>query len=420
MASRYTDDSEGVVDSSAAGSPKREDYGDEDFEDYDDASDAAAVLRKSRRSDDAGALDGGPGAPKPTAPPSGVDILTDDDGERVVVRRSRQGMKALGVEGTPRKEGGGSADLRVSAIDLDAFVKTMATQRRPKGKKPTVWRQHRIDELAKPFKKRPKGLTSEDDRKNCKFMPKISRKSREMVQNRGGGGDGDMFLIRMESKEQARRKAVEKAIGEKEYNARHDRKACPDCGSYQTYSEWKAKIKRCQNERCPGREFRPKLAWGDVQGSFLERLESSKKQKEDKLEALRRKSAPNFRVAKKVVFDPSSGKPKEVPVKKKAWTAVRGDFLKRNEEDLAKRRENIKKLEEKGVVSNPLYSECTFKPKLSSTRELKEPGTFEERMLRDIEKRRKNKERKEKAAAAAAKPKTRRASRGSRGSRRKR
>lgn len=365
-----------------------------------------------------------------------------DEGVSLAIRRSAAGRKALGLSSSSGRTGAnrgpdrasilgnlaGSDDTvnpRVSAIDLSAFVTTMKAQQkmRKKGQKKSVWRPERMDELAKPFDRTPRTkFSSSEDRKNCRFMPKVNKKSREMVAA-SGGGDG-MFLIRMESKEAARRNKLEADIGEKEYLARHDRKMCPDCGSYQTYSEWKAGIKRCQNERCPGRPFRPKLAWGDCQDSFLSRLEESQAAKEKRLEDMQKKTTPQFRLSKKVVFDPATGKPKEVATKPKSWEEVRAEFLKRNEDDLAKRRENLKRLEGDGLASNPMYAECTFQPKLSSSRQPKDSGSFEERMMRDLENRRRKKEKAEKMFASKLKIKrptsAKRRKRGGAGGRRSR
>uniref|UniRef100_A0A7S1GBD2 Uncharacterized protein n=1 Tax=Bicosoecida sp. CB-2014 TaxID=1486930 RepID=A0A7S1GBD2_9STRA len=398
-----------------AKSPQSRGSGDEDNE-YDDdgfeASDAAEVLRRSHGSARGGS--GGPGAPIPSGDPTMRPEVEDAEGATLHIRRSRQGLKVLGVSdsgpvgvntGPVRasvlgKLPGSDAPVnpRVSAIDLSAFVSTMRAQKKMRKEKKSVWRQKRIDELAVPFDRKPRAkFSSEEDAKNCKFTPKIGKKSREMVAASGGGA---MFLIRMESKEQARRSGIEHAVGEKAYNARHDRKVCPDCGQYQTYSEWKANIKRCQNERCSGRLFRPRLAWGDVQTDFLTRLNETQAQKEAKLEEAMKKSTPQFRMAKKVVFDPATGKPKEVATKPKNWAEVRADFLKRNEDDLARRQENMRRLNTEGLASNPMYAECTFQPKLNSRRQPKEAGSFEERMMRDLENRRRKKEKTEKLFAS--------------------
>lgn len=82
---------------------------------------------------------------------------------------------------------------------------------------------------------------------------------------------------------------------------------------------------------------------------------------------------------------------------------VASGFLKRNEDDQRKREENHRRIMEGGLSNDPAHAECTFKPKLNSRRPLKDEGTFEERMLRDIEKRKENLARME--SAARKKPK---------------
>lgn len=339
----------------------------------------------------------------------------DEEGTKVMIHRSRMGMQALGSQGhsvaappsasavlmggakggagggmvaPPPPPAGGAglaglgATMELKTVDLSAFTATMKQQQkveRKRKKAPTFKRDH-MDALAKPkdtAASAPKH-SNIDDMKHCRFQPKINKASRDMLANKGA--DKAMFIIRMESQEQARRNAITSAVGEADYTARLDRKMCPNCGNYQSYSEWKAKIKRCQGEKCRNALFRPKLAWGDVAGGFLTRLEETQQKKQAALEDVAKKTTPAFRPTKKVVVDPTTGRPKEVTVKPRSWSQVRGEFLKRNEEDQKKRLEKAKAAED---VSK-LPEEFSFKPQLNTHKITKDLGSFEDRMKADV------------------------------------
>lgn len=186
-------------------------------------------------------------------------------------------------------------------------------------------------------------MAKADDRRHCTFRPRISGKAAELV------GDQQDFLGRMQAKEAERRRELEQKRQKEDYEARLDKKVgeggpgrpclarwalvgslghgarlqvCPRCRATQTFQEFKDNKKHCST--CSV-EFRPGRAWvrrmrrwgsdrgqgaagllgadsrapgghlpllplpqGDVQRSFIKRLEEGEKEKQRKLKDLER------------------------------------------------------------------------------------------------------------------------------------
>lgn len=114
-----------------------------------------------------------------------------------------------------------------------------------------------------------------EEARNCRFRPKISRKSAKMA------GDGQDCLIRMEAKERARQHKLKVTREEEAYAARQDKKVCRTCGGEQSYAEWNDGVKRCQ--RCPSSMFQPRVQWGRVQKGFLARMQQQQARREARL-----------------------------------------------------------------------------------------------------------------------------------------
>ena len=139
-----------------------------------------------------------------------------------------------------------------------------------------------MNDLSKPKQLPRARFTSEEDAKNCRFKPKISRKSRNMVKH---ADNPDAFIYRvrmlllliralcggsrvsvgwahactqMEAANYAHRNDLERRRAEEEYNARVDKKECPNCHVPQTYAEVEKNSKKC--ERCD-LYYRPKKTW---------------------------------------------------------------------------------------------------------------------------------------------------------------
>lgn len=311
-------------------------------------------------------------------------------------------------QGDRRRRSAGNPALRGSVNDLTAqstkaredllrtslpaFMKSNFAPRKKKGKKPkkpdAKFTKTRMNDLSKPKQLPRARFTSEEDAKNCRFKPKISRKSRNMVKH---ADNPDAFIYRMEAANYAHRNDLERRRAEEEYNARVDKKECPNCHVPQTYAEVEKNSKKC--ERCD-LYYRPKKTWAEVQDSFLNRLETTQVDKAVKVKKLQDKLDRQLKIKKKRVYDPETGTAKPVKVVPKSWKEVRNQFLKRMEDDAAGRQEKKEKL----ISAAAVDPECTFQPTITA-KFSGEVAPFEERTQEDIERRRAAKE----AAIAAQK-----------------
>lgn len=292
------------------------------------------------------------------------------------------------VPGSGRRPMTGNAALRGSMADLSAqsnaarekllrtslpaFMNMNVNIKKKKKKtKPSAkFTKNRMNALSKP-KKLPKAqFVKEEDLKNCKFKPKISRKSRQMINH---DEDPDSFVYRMEAANYSHKADLERRRAEEAYNVRVDKKECPVCHLPQTYAEVESNQKKC--ERCDA-FYRPKKTWAEVQGEFLKRLEDNQVEKVVSIQHkqqtldLERTGALSGKGKKKAVKD---------------WASVRESFLKRMEDDASSRKENKERLEKDAAVD----PECTFQPHITapskSVRGVVE--SFAERTAKDIEER---------------------------------
>lgn len=93
-----------------------------------------------------------------------------------------------------------------------------------------------------------------DDAKECTFRPKISGKATKKRENKDND-DGRVedtkysFINRQEAEERNRRDQLDFKMGQANYDALVDKKACPQCGNKQSYDEFKEKRKMCGNCR---------------------------------------------------------------------------------------------------------------------------------------------------------------------------
>ena len=122
------------------------------------------------------------------------------------------------------------------------------------------------------------------------------------------------------------RTAPRRAHSYNNYNP--DKKVCGKCGGVQSYAEVKGKVKRCPRDACGGAAYRPKLLWGEVQGSFLGRWHAGLKQAQANNAKLAAELKPPFRVTHKKTFDKETGEMVMEELPKLDWDAV-GGALKR-------------------------------------------------------------------------------------------
>lgn len=92
-----------------------------------------------------------------------------------------------------------------------------------------------------------------DDAKECTFQPKIAGKARKKEKKDDDDGRTEdtkySFINRQEAEERNRRDQLEFKMGQADYDALVDKKACPGCKAKQSYDEFKEKRKACGNCR---------------------------------------------------------------------------------------------------------------------------------------------------------------------------
>ena len=267
-----------------------------------------------------------------------------------------------------RRELGGGRSGGQSGLAWDALLSTGSggsgggggggrrSKQRP-GAGRTSFRPQRMHELAQPNRKgqgkgrnntgasggrRGPAFASQDDAENCTFQPFTnSKKGRKNKKKPGGGGGGagddgddesksaggfDSFVARMESKENARRRLLDKTRGEKEYNAKIDKKVCVRCGQKQSYDEVMKRKKNCTS--CGG-AYRPAKSWAECKDAFNDRYKLAL----DKRSAALKRAKEEVRRAEQTrtrkTFDSYTGKVVEEVVTPPAWEDIADSFVDR-------------------------------------------------------------------------------------------
>ncbi len=105
-----------------------------------------------------------------------------------------------------------------------------------------------------------------EEMKHCTFTPKIKKVSGESKEDDGtsvpGGSKVPRYILKMEAKELKRREDLKVAQGKLDYDAKIDKKCCPNCVTEQKYEEVVGKKKHCQDCNV---EYKPKKTWSNVE-----------------------------------------------------------------------------------------------------------------------------------------------------------
>ena len=199
-----------------------------------------------------------------------------------------------------------------------------------------------------------------DEAKEC-GMHKPFKAKRWAESTRAATSDSDAkessgFTDRMEGQERVRRQAMEDRINQLDYEARLDRKECPNCHAKQSYNEVKMKILKCS---ICSEEFQPRLTWAQVRNGFFERSkeyeQNFKSNYEKLLQQITEEHAPKIHK-----YNPKTGKVESViaPEKATRWdTNAAEQFFSRMEQKLQLRDERLLSVEKATVGAV-----CTFQP----------------------------------------------------------
>jgi hypothetical protein len=230
-------------------------------------------------------------------------------------------------------------------------------------------------------RKKDKTLTysSYDDARNCTFRPRTNetrRQERAKAAAAAAGSDDEdkkeeekghsNFLNRQDDKNRERKEKLQDAMGKKDYDAVVDKRYCPSCKCPQSYDDIKEKRKRCVNCNV---EYRTKIAWGDIEASFLRRQSESDAKFRKHRDALAKQLYEDeMRVRRKRV-DPATGRVvvEDVSVLNPdglVWTpAMEEEFLSRQEHWEEVKRRDIAKAEME------MYGSRNAQSKASSVRD---------------------------------------------------
>jgi hypothetical protein len=175
----------------------------------------------------------------------------------------------------------------------------------------------------------------------------------------GKSGSVPSFVARMDGQERNRRHEMQFTIAKKAYDARLDRKECPQCHSKQSYDEVVNKRNKCSVCEI---EFKPKLTWAKVSKQFNNRnKEYAIKSKE--LHAKIIKQVENEKKPKHHAFNPKTGKVEEIVAEPKStrWDDnMEKSFFDRMEEKLELRDDRLEQVE-----AESFGVQCTFKPHIA-------------------------------------------------------
>jgi len=276
----------------------------------------------------------------------------------------------------------------------------------------------------------------QDDQRNCTFRPRTI-KSGSLEGNRSNDDDDEAksnFIDRQEAYYREHMNELDTDRGKLDYDAKIDKKYCPNCTAKQSYDEVKEKRKLCPNCNV---EYKPKIAWGSVKKGFSNRQSNYLKKVKEKEEKILQELEYDKSLVTRPTYDKKSHKivVDKVEAEFPVWTEeVEKDFFDRYYDKLEEKKTRLKELEES------VYKDrSTFTPTLTTKKKSNEMfgvilvdeeddedgelerdpvEEFERRMLLDLWRRRKNQrereETREQGSRRSASPKEKHRSEGER------
>jgi hypothetical protein len=111
-----------------------------------------------------------------------------------------------------------------------------------------------------------------------------------LLGNRSSGSGASDFLERQDAATRTFHAKRADASLAADYAARVDKKCCPECGTPQSFDEWKNGVKRCPRDKCGGAVYRPKKVWADFQREFVEKWRQDLEGRAEKLKRMEKVS----------------------------------------------------------------------------------------------------------------------------------
>ena len=114
---------------------------------------------------------------------------------------------------------------------------------------------------------KPPKLTEREAKRNAESKEEGNRrrKSKTKLTSRN---NQEAFLLRLDQQVNASRRRTEYKAGKQAYDAKVTKRACPQCGRFQSYDEVIKKKKRCSDCR---RTYAYPVVWKDVREGFIYR-----------------------------------------------------------------------------------------------------------------------------------------------------
>ena len=208
------------------------------------------------------------------------------------------------------------------------------------------------------------------------------RKARQQRKRREEGNDDDehktqqdaqfAFINRQEAEERNRRDELQFQMGKADYDARVDKKRCPQCGAKQSYDEFKEKRKTCPNCRI---EYCAAVSWERVGGRFLRKSQQFAQQAAEKKERLRQEQGSEYKYIRRTAYDPAAGRTVtyEEPAKERLTPEEEAAFFDRLAQRLERREREVQQLEHE-VYEKPY----PFKPTISQFAQRRHEQQLEE------------------------------------------
>lgn len=235
-----------------------------------------------------------------------------------------------------------------------------------------------MNRLAQPANRTPNAIarkidptlnyTTFDDAKEATFRPNLGRRKGSAKNQRGQQDDDDDrkedirfgFISRQEADARIRREELAFVQGRADYDAKLNKKVCPQCGAKQSYDEVKEKRKICPNCRVA---YGHSLAWNTVSKKFFANMHTYQRRVKEHRERILQEVMREFSTVEMKFVDTKTGKITTQRVErrdKKLNKEEEEEFFLNLKERMAHHEELLKKL------GQEVYSElCPFTPTLS-------------------------------------------------------
>lgn len=268
-------------------------------------------------------------------------------------------------------------DLESSMPNTSRSVPTIAPSKSRNDQRASI--RQSVDRLAVPANRVPTAVqmkidptlkhSTYDDAKESTFRPCIGKKKSAKSTQSGHGDDSDgekkeddrfAFIRRQEGDDKNRREELAFNQGRVDYDAKLNKKVCPNCLAKQSYDEVKEKRKICPNCRV---QYVYLLTWGKVSKKFFVNLKTYQEKIAEHKKRIYQEVMLEFTTVEKKYFDSKTGKIETERVareEKKLSKEEEEEFFQRLKEKMMKHEELLKTLEK------DVYDEiCPFAPNLS-------------------------------------------------------